>query len=197
MCRCCHKYKPQRFLDGISNPAPTKREWCFCNWVLAVPRGSLGGKEWITLPTCAGCIKKHYKPLLPGHPSYPKNPRPGDLFYIDDCGGVLRFGGLTGPPSTRPDPKDIERDQKKVADYIKEKQAQRDKELEESNKKAEELLEKDLKEAEEEKKKLDTLKKLTKEEAAALDAANMEKLKRSALKFGMTVVERPPVVQEP
>lgn len=156
------------------------------------------------MPTCAACIKVHYQPLYPGNPKYPKNPRPGDLFFVDSCGNVLRFGGLTGPPSTRPDPKDVERDQKKVADYIKEKQAQRDKELEESNKKAEELLEKDLKEAEEEKKKLEACPsahcgacggqkapKLTKEEAAAMDAANMARLQRTAAKFGMKVVETP------
>lgn len=107
------------------------------------------------MPTCAGCVKLHYKPLYPGNPKYPKNPRPGDLFFIDECDVIHRFTAMTGPPSTRPDPKDIERDQKKVADYIKEKQAQRDKELEESNKRAEELLAKDLKEAEEEKKKLE------------------------------------------
>lgn len=172
------------------------------------------------MPTCAGCVKLHYKPLYPGNPKYPKNPRPGDLFFIDECDVIHRFTGMTGPPSTRPDPKDIERDQKKVADYIKEKQAQRDKELEESNKKAEELLAKDLKEAEEvakdiEERTADCLAsaepcpyhkklaeekkppKLTKEEAAAMDAANMARLQRTAAKFGCKVVEKPRVVQEP
>ncbi len=146
MCRSCHKYKPERFLNGF-NAAPTKRDWCFCMWKLAIPRERLSHPEWITVPTCAACVKKHYKPLYPSHPCYPKNPRPGDLFFIDDMGGVLRFGGLTGPPSTRPHPKDVELEQKKVADYIKEKQAQRDKELEESNKVAEAMLAKDQEDA--------------------------------------------------
>jgi len=110
--------------------------------------------EWITVPTCSGCLKQFYKPCTPGHPLYPKNPRPGDFFYVDICDNVHRFGGMTGPKPTRPDPKDIELDQKKVADYIKEKQAQKDKELEESNKKAEDMLAKDMKEQEEAKERL-------------------------------------------
>ncbi|NJL70513.1 MAG: hypothetical protein HC888_02295 [Candidatus Competibacteraceae bacterium] len=115
-------------------------------WKLALrPRELTPRPEWITAPTCAGCLKVHYKALFPGHPAYPKNPRPGDMFYIDSCDVVHRFGGMTGPPSTRPHPKDIERDQKKVADYIREKQAEKDKQLEESNRLAEQLLEEEEK----------------------------------------------------
>jgi secreted Zn-dependent insulinase-like peptidase len=106
---------------------------------------------------------------------------------VDICDNVHRFGGMTGPKPTRPDPKDIEADQKKVADYIKEKQAQKDKELEESNKVAEDMLAKDL----EEEKKVETLRKLTKEEVAAFDAENMAKLTRSAERFGFKMGAMP------
>lgn len=184
MCRCCHRFKTSRFLDGISHPAPTNREWCFCRWLQSVPKGEGQLPQWITHPTCAGCIKKFYTPLTPGHPQYPKNPRPGDFFYIDIVGNIHRFGGMTGPKSTRPDPKDIEADQKKVADYINERQAKRDKELEESNKKAEEMLEKDL----EEQKKEEAERKA---KAKAFDAENLAKLTRTAEKFGFKMGPMP------
>lgn len=227
MCRCCHKYKPERYQDG-TRQAPSKREWCFCLWVLQTPREIQNDpklpeankallRQWVTHPTCAGCIKKHHEPLYPGHPKYPKNPRPGDLFFLDDMGGVLRFGCLTGPPSTRPDPKDVERDQKKVADYIKEKQAKKDKELEEANKKEDERRQKeeddgileamaahkragisapkvlvDAHKAVEERRAA-SAKALEERKAAAakMDAENMEKLKRGAMKLGVAIVEAP------
>jgi molecular chaperone DnaK (HSP70) len=174
-------------------------------WVLQLPREldspafallskdeKLASHQWVTHPTCAGCMKKHYTPLYPGHPKYPKNPPPGEFFYLDDIGTVLRFGQITGPPSTRPDPKDIEKDKKKVADYIKEKQAQKDKELEEANKAAEELLARD--EEEQKKYEEEMEKKRAERKAAAekIDAENMEKLKRGALKLGVAIVEAPP-----
>jgi arginyl-tRNA synthetase len=136
-------------------------------------------------------VKKFYTLLSPGHPKYPKNPPPGEKFYIDVMGGVLRYGGLTGPPSTRPDPKEEQKEKKKVVDYIKEKQAEKDRKLEEENKKAEELQRMD---EEEKKKYMEALEKARQERKAAaarFDAENMEKLKRGALKLGVTIVQVP------
>lgn len=145
--------------------------------------------QWVTHPTCAACIKKHYTPIYPGHPRYPKNPPPGEFFYIDSMDTLHRFGSITGPPSTRPDPKDIERDKKKVADWKREKQEEKDKKLEEENKKAEELLAKD---EEEQKKHMEEFERIKAERRAASEkkhAEDMAKLQKGAAKLGVQVVE--------
>jgi hypothetical protein len=122
---------------------------------------------------------------------YPKNPPPGEFFYLDAFGKRARFGEFTGPKPMRPDPKVIQEDKKKVADYIREKQAEKDRKLEEENKKAEELQRMD---EEEQKKYMERLEKAKAERRAASEAKHREdlaKLQRGGVKLGVQVVEVP------